>query len=126
MRNLLKFLAIILLVLLFSYNMEVGAWIPEPQPLPDGGGGGGGTGGTSGGGSKLESILIKIKDTLKTLGYIVCVIFIMWGGYLMIMSQGDPKQFERGKTALLYALIGLVVILIADNIVNFIQQQFQQ
>jgi formate hydrogenlyase subunit 3/multisubunit Na+/H+ antiporter MnhD subunit len=119
MRNLLKFLAIILLV--SGLSCSVKAIVSQ-----DGGGGGGGTGGTSGGGSKLESILIKIKDTLKTLGYIVCVIFIMWGGYLMIMSQGDPKQFERGKTALLYALIGLVVILIADNIVNFIQQQFQQ
>jgi len=113
MRNLLKFLAIILLV--SGLSCSVKAVISQ-----DGGGG------TSGGGSKLESILIKIKDTLKTLGYIVCVIFIMWGGYLMIMSQGDPKQFERGKTALLYALIGLVVILIADKIVNFIQQQFQQ
>jgi hypothetical protein len=107
MRNLLKFLAIILLVSGLSCSVKA--------VIMDGGEG-----------SKLERILTKVKDTLKTLGYIVCVIFIMWGGYLMIMSQGDPKQFERGKTALLYALIGLVVILIADNIVNFIQQQFQQ
>jgi type IV secretory pathway VirB2 component (pilin) len=71
--------------------------------------------------STLENILTKIKDTLKTLGYIVCVIFMIIGGYQMITASGDPKQFEKGRNALLYAAIGFVVILLADNIVNWIK-----
>jgi type IV secretory pathway VirB2 component (pilin) len=82
--------------------------------LMDGGGGGGGT-------SKLEEILTKIKYTLKTLGYIVCVIFMIIGGYQMITASGDPKQFEKGRNTLLYAAIGFVVILLADNIVDWIK-----
>jgi type IV secretory pathway VirB2 component (pilin) len=71
--------------------------------------------------STLENILTKIKDTLKTLGYIVCVIFMIIGGYQMITASGDPKQFEKGRNTLLYAAIGFVVILLADNIVDWIK-----
>jgi hypothetical protein len=69
----------------------------------------------------LESILGNIKVWLVNLGSIVCGIFMVWGGYLMITSAGDPKKFETGKTALLYATIGLIVILIADKVVDFIK-----
>jgi len=70
----------------------------------------------------LEQILGNIRTWLVRLGAIVCGIFMVWGGYLMITSAGDPKKFETGKTALLYATIGLIVILIAENVVNFIEE----
>jgi hypothetical protein len=106
-KNLSKFIAIsfLLLIPIFYGNAAL---------LMDGGGGGGGT-------SKLEEILTKIKDTLKTLGYIVCAIFMIIGGYQMITASGDPRQFEKGRNTLLYAAIGFVVILLADNIVDWIK-----
>jgi hypothetical protein len=102
-KNLLKFIVIsfLLSILIFYGNAARG-------------GGGEGT-------SKLEEILTKIKDALKTLGYIVCAIFMMIGGYQMITASGDPKQFEKGRNTLLYAAIGFVVILLADNIVDWIK-----
>lgn len=69
----------------------------------------------------LEKILDKLADWLIKLGALVAIIFIIVGGYKMITSAGDPKEFETGKKALLYAAIGLVVILIAKAIVSFIQ-----
>jgi hypothetical protein len=107
-KNLSKFIAIsfLLLIPIFYGNA---AFLSM-----DGGGGGGGT-------SKLEEILTNIKDALKTLGYIVCAIFMIIGGYQMITASGDPKQFEKGRNTLLYAAIGFVVILLADNIVEWIK-----
>jgi len=70
----------------------------------------------------LEDILTKIKDTLKTLGYVVCAIFIIIGGYQMITASGDPQKFETGKRTLLYAFIGFLIILIVDNIINLIKE----
>jgi hypothetical protein len=106
-KNLSKFIAIsfLLLIPIFYGNAAF---------LSMDGGGGGGT-------SKLEEILINIKDALKTLGYIVCAIFMIIGGYQMITASGDPKQFEKGRNTLLYAAIGFVVILLADNIVDWIK-----
>jgi len=71
--------------------------------------------------AKLEDILTKIKDTLKTLGYLVCAIFIIIGGYQMMTASGDPQKFETGKRTLLFAAIGFIIILIADKIVNFLK-----
>jgi uncharacterized protein with GYD domain len=75
---------------------------------------------TPGGGDVLSNVLTKIKEKLASVGYIVCAIFMIWGGYQMVTSAGDPKKFEIGKTALLYAAIGLIVILVADKLANFI------
>lgn len=41
-------------------------------------------------------------------------IIIIVGGYLMITSAGDPQKFEKGKKALLYGAVGLILILIAQ------------
>jgi len=71
--------------------------------------------------AKLEDILTKIKDTLKALGYLVCAIFIIIGGYQMMTASGDPQKFETGKRTLLFAAIGFIIILIADKIVNFLK-----
>jgi type IV secretory pathway VirB2 component (pilin) len=106
-KNLLKFIVIFFLLLIPIFYGSAAL-------LMDGGGGGGGT-------SKLEEILTKIKDTLKTLGYIVCVIFMIIGGYQMITASGDPKKFETGQKTLLYAAIGFIIILLADEIVTFIR-----
>jgi hypothetical protein len=106
MRNLLKFIAISILISIPIFSAST-----EETASPAGEAAGG----------TLEGILTKIKDTLKDLGYIVCIIFMIWGGYLMITSSGDPTKFEKGKTALLYAAIGFVIILLADKIVNFIK-----
>jgi hypothetical protein len=69
----------------------------------------------------LEEILTSVKNTLKSLGYIVCTIFMIVGGYQMITASGDPQKFETGKRTLLYASIGFIVILIVDNIIEWIK-----
>jgi len=69
----------------------------------------------------LEDILTKIKNTLGTLGYLVCAIFIIIGGYQMITASGDPQKFETGKRTLLFATIGFIIILVADKIVDFLK-----
>jgi nucleoside recognition membrane protein YjiH len=72
-------------------------------------------------GDKLTNILTKIRDTLASLGYIVCGIFIIIGGYQMVIASGDPQKFETGKRTLLYSIIGVIVIAIATEIVKWIQ-----
>jgi type IV secretory pathway VirB2 component (pilin) len=69
----------------------------------------------------LEEILIQIKNTLRSLGYIICVIFMIVGGYQMITSSGDPQKFDTGKRTLLFAAIGLIIILAADKIVDLLR-----
>jgi hypothetical protein len=70
-------------------------------------GGGGGLG-------ELQPIIERIKNILQLLAFIVAVIFIMLGGYTIITAGGSTEKVETGKRWILYAIVGLVVILIAE------------
>lgn len=66
-------------------------------------------------------VLIK---NLITFGFFavgtVALIFIIISGLKLIRSNGDPKEAEGAQQTLTYAIIGLVIVLLAAAIVNFI------
>ncbi len=41
----------------------------------------------------------------------IAVLFIIYGGYLIMTSRGSPEQLARGKSYIVYAIIGLLVAL---------------
>lgn len=55
-----------------------------------------------------------VLQTVITLLLIVAVIYFIWNvifaGFHMVSSQGDPKSFETAKNQLLYAFVGLIII----------------
>ena len=62
-------------------------------------------------------ILNILVDLLVIAGY-ASMIFVIYGGYQFIMSQGDPGKTASGKKTLTSAIIGLVVTLSASVLVN--------
>lgn len=50
----------------------------------------------------------------------VCAIFIIYGGISYISSTGDPNKVKRAKDTLLYAIIGLVIVALAEIITAFV------
>lgn len=48
------------------------------------------------------------------------VIMLIYGGIRYTISAGDAKQVESAKNTILYALIGIIVALLAGAIVNFV------
>jgi hypothetical protein len=40
---------------------------------------------------------------------IVALLFIVYGGYLILTSQGNPEQISRGKSYVTYAIIGAIL-----------------
>ena len=51
---------------------------------------------------------------------IVAVVAIIIGGLRYILSQGNEKAIEGAKNTILYAVIGLIVAVLAYAIVNFV------
>jgi hypothetical protein len=45
------------------------------------------------------------------LGFIggVALLFIIWGGYLVLSSRGDPSQLQKGRGYIIYSIIGLIL-----------------
>ncbi len=50
----------------------------------------------------------------------ISVIMLIWGGLRYILSGGDNKKITDAKNTILYAIIGLVIAILAFAIVNFV------
>ena len=48
----------------------------------------------------------------------LAVIMLMYAGFLYITSSGNKKQVEQAGKILMYALVGLAVIILAKGIVS--------
>ena len=44
---------------------------------------------------------------------LIVVIMIIWGGFTYLTAAGNPEAAGKGKTIILYALIGLAIALVA-------------
>ncbi len=62
----------------------------------------------------------KVLDTIYLWVGIIAVIFIVIGGVNYTTSQGDPNKTKKAKTTILYAVIGLIVSLLAFGITSFV------
>lgn len=65
--------------------------------------------------------LIKIAINLISLvAGIIAVIMLIVSGFKYITSQGDANQTASAKNSLIYAIVGLVVVALAQFIVQFV------
>ena len=51
---------------------------------------------------------------------ILAVVYIMYAGYKFITAYGEAGKIKEAQNALMYAVIGLVVVLIAGMVTNFV------
>lgn len=58
-----------------------------------------------------------LVDLLVAVGYLALG-FVVYGGYLYIMSQGDPGKLAKGKKTLTSAIIGTIIAMVASIAVN--------
>ena len=52
---------------------------------------------------------------------VVVALLIAWGAFMIITAGGAPENLEKGRSYILYALIGLVVALLAKAIPSIVK-----
>ncbi len=52
----------------------------------------------------------------------VSAFFVMWGAFLYMSAGGSPRQMEQAKTAIVNALSGLAIVLLARVIASMVQE----
>lgn len=62
----------------------------------------------------------RITNVILLIVGIVSVIMLIYGGLRYILSGGDSKKVTDAKNTILYAIIGLIISLLAYAIVNFV------
>ncbi len=63
------------------------------------------------------AVLNVTFDLGLAVGYIA-VAMVIYGGYMYMMSQGDPARTAKGKKTLMSAIIGVIIAMAATVIVN--------
>ena len=79
----------------------------------------------SGGQGIGDCILPKIIDGLFILAIPIVTIMVLYGGFQIMTSGGDPEKFRSGRKTILYAAIGFIVIGLAKSVTFIIQNAFR-
>jgi len=68
---------------------------------------------------RINRVIHTIVNLLSALVGVVAVIMIIVGGFRYITSGGNDTSVTSAKNTILYAIIGLVVVALAQLIVRF-------
>ena len=74
----------------------------------------------SGGDGSLRSIVLKIVNFFLTFLGLLAVVMVIYGGFLYVSSAGNEENVGKAKKILLYAAIGIVIIIASFALVNTI------
>jgi hypothetical protein len=72
------------------------------------------------GNDQLTKIAKQVVNIFSIIVGIVAVIFVIYGGFRYITSGGDSGSVGNAKNTLVYALIGLVIVALAQLIVHYV------
>ena len=70
--------------------------------------------------SDFQTIAAKIVNILSIVVGVVAVIMIIYGGFRYITSGGESGSVSGAKNTLIYAIVGLVIVALAQFIVHFV------
>ena len=73
--------------------------------------------------SNVEKIIETVINILSLVVGVLAVIFIIIGGLKYITSSGDTNNVNSAKNTIMYALIGLVIVALAQIVVRFVLGQ---
>jgi hypothetical protein len=67
-----------------------------------------------------NGILIKVANIFAFVTGVGAVFVILIGGFMYITSSGDAGKASTGRSAVIYAVIGLVVVVLGRVIIGFV------
>jgi hypothetical protein len=71
----------------------------------------------------IRRLAAKITNIFSIIVGAAAVIMIIYGGFRYITSGGESGRVGAAKNALLYAIIGLVIVALAQLIIHFVLTQ---
>lgn len=73
--------------------------------------------------AKINDLIRKVINILSLIVGVVAVIMIIVGGLRYITSGGSDTGVTSAKNTILYAIIGLIIVALAQLLVRFVLRQ---
>ncbi|MCL5407153.1 MAG: pilin [Patescibacteria group bacterium] len=71
-------------------------------------------------GNSISAIITRVLGFVLLIAGAIAVIYLIYGGLLYITAGGDAEKATKGRTALVNAIIGIVIIALAYVIVGWV------
>ncbi len=71
----------------------------------------------------VNTLLKKVVNIISAVVGVIAVIMIVVGGFKYITSGGESSNVSGAKNTIIYAIIGLVIVALAQVIVHFVLNQ---
>lgn len=68
----------------------------------------------------VSSLVQNVVGLLSMVGGVIAVIMLIIGGIKYVISGGDTNSLTSARNTIIYALVGLVIIALAQVIVRFV------
>ena len=72
-----------------------------------------------------NGIILKVANIFAFATGVGAMFVILIGGFMYITANGDSGKANSGRTAVIYASIGLVVVVIGRAIIGFVITKFK-
>ena len=99
-------------IALFSFLPTASAALITPGDSP------GEIAAATGGEGSVRSLVLKIVNYFLTFLGIVAVLMIIYGGITYVTAGGAQDKVDSAKKVIMYALVGIIIILLSFAIVN--------
>jgi hypothetical protein len=67
-----------------------------------------------------QGVVVKVTNIVAFVAGAAAVLFIVFAGIKYITAQGDAQQISQAKQSIIYAAVGLVMIVLARQIINYV------
>jgi Type IV secretion system pilin len=67
-----------------------------------------------------KGVLARVTSIVALVAGMAAVIMVIVGGVYYITANGDSGKITNARNTIMYALIGLVVIIVARALINFV------
>ena len=100
-----KFLAVLILAGIFLPAVIATAQTTPPYTLKE---------------TNFQLLVGKVANLIFSVLVIISILFLLYGGVLILTAAGNEEQVTKGRSVLLYAVIGLVIAVFAKAIQTFL------
>jgi len=66
----------------------------------------------------------NVISLLLTIGIILSLAFLIWGGLMWIMSEGDKTKVDAARNTIIYAIAGIAIMFLSIFVIQFLGSIF--
>lgn len=73
------------------------------------------------GGLSLRQMILNVGVFIVWIAGALALGYLIYGGILYITAGGDPEKATKGRTAIVNAVIGIIIVFMALIIINWVR-----